>query len=128
MCSPIYLYVSATIIRSSPLVAKESPVELPRTLHAQLYLLAYDRKRHRFLFDRDNRRHMRWLFDFALRAAMLTDLYLTGYVGDKEGKACLASTARHDDPVLYQVLKGVAGRNWAELVARDPFSPNGCTH
>ena len=52
-------------------------MELPQTLHAQLYLLAYDSKRHQFRFDR-------WeLFGFALRAAMLTDLYLTGYLEDR---------------------------------------------
>jgi len=92
-------------------------VELPQTLHAQLYLLAYDRERHRFRLDRDNYSNKHWLFDFALRAAMLTDLYLTGYVEDQEGKAYQARAARHDDPVLHQVLKDVAGRDWAQLVA-----------
>ena len=43
-------------------------MNLPQTLHGQLYLLAYDRKRHRF--DGDNLP----LFGLALRAAMLTDL------------------------------------------------------
>ena len=84
-------------------------MELPQTLHAQLYLLAYDRKRHSW--------DTRWLFGFALRAAMLTDLYLTGYVEDKEGKAYPAGVARHDDPVLHEALKGVAGRDWAQLIA-----------
>ena len=70
-------------------------MELPQTLHAQLYLLAYDRKRHQFRFERDNGNDTHWLFGFALRAAMLTDLYLTGHLEDKDGKACPASAARH---------------------------------
>ena len=56
-------------------------MDLPQTLHSQLYLLAYDRKRHQF----DIYNHS--LFGFALRAAMLTDLYLTGYLEDKGGQA-----------------------------------------
>jgi hypothetical protein len=55
-------------------------VDLPQTLHDQLYLLAFDRQRHRF--DGDNCS----LFGFALRAAMLTDLYMTGYLEDKGGR------------------------------------------
>jgi hypothetical protein len=42
-------------------------VELPQTLHGQLFLLAYDRCR----------------FGLALRTAMLTDLYLTGHLADE---------------------------------------------
>ena len=94
-------------------------MDLPQTLHAQLYLMAYDRKRHRFRFGRDNSWDTRWLFGFALRAAMLTDLYLTGYVEAKQGKASPASAARPDDPVLQEALEGVAGHDWAELIAHD---------
>lgn len=53
-------------------------MDLPQTLHGQLYVLAFDRDRHRF--DGDNL----WLFGFALRAAMLTDLYLNGYIETRE--------------------------------------------
>jgi hypothetical protein len=42
--------------------------------------MAFDRDRHRF--DGDNL----WLFGFALRAAMLTDLYLSGYLEDNGGR------------------------------------------
>jgi hypothetical protein len=49
-------------------------VDLPQTLHARLYLLAWDPQHHRFRFDRDKRRDNGWRFGFALRAAMLTDL------------------------------------------------------
>ena len=48
-------------------------MELPRTLHAQLYLLAYDREHHRFGGTSSS---ARWFFEFALRSAMLTELYL----------------------------------------------------
>ena len=49
-------------------------VELPQTLHGQLFLLAYDRCRRRL--DGNDR----WRFGLALRTAMLTDLYLTGHL------------------------------------------------
>ena len=89
-------------------------MDLPPTLHGQLYLLAYDRNRHRFDFDN------LWLLGFALRAAMLTDLFLTGYLQDTEGKACQASHARPGDPVLRAVFDtiGVSGpKTWAWLIA-----------
>jgi hypothetical protein len=94
-------------------------VDLPQTLHAQLYLVAYDPQHHRFRFERDNGRDNGWLFGFALRAAMLTDLYLTGHVEDKQGNAHPTSAARPDDPVLHEALKGVAGRDWAQLIAHN---------
>ena len=89
-------------------------MDLPQTLHGQLYLLAYDRNRHRFDFDN------LWLLGFALRAAMLTDLFLTGYLQDAEGKACQASRTRLRDPVLRAVFDtiGVNGpKTWAWLIA-----------
>jgi Golgi phosphoprotein 3 (GPP34) len=86
-------------------------VELPQTLHAQLYLLAYDRKRRQFRFDR-------WmLFGFALRAAMLTDLYMSGHLEDKGGKAWSATAAHPADPVLRAALMGATGRDWAQLIS-----------
>ena len=91
-------------------------MELPQTLHAQLYLLAYDRNRRRFQFGRDN---TRWLFSFALRSAMLTDLFLTGYVEDEDGKAHRTRAAHPDDPVLQDALNGVEGRDWRKLIVRD---------
>ena len=90
-------------------------MDLPQTLHGQLYLLAYDRKRHRF--DGDNL----WLFGFALRAAVLTDLYLTGHLQDAGGKPCPSSVARPVDPVLGAAFDqiGVTGqKDWAEFDRR----------
>jgi hypothetical protein len=86
-------------------------VELPQTLHAQLYLLTYDQRRHRFDV------YYPQLFGFALRAAMLTDLYLTGHLEDKEGKAYAGRVAQHDDAVLHEALKDVTGRDWAQFIA-----------
>jgi hypothetical protein len=93
-------------------------VTLPQTLHGQLYLLAYDRQQHRF--DGDNFP----LFGLALRAAMLTDLYLTGYIEDKDGKAHRSSVVTPDDPVLRTVCAQIGsvfsgGRDWARLIAED---------
>ena len=49
--------------------------QVPSTLHGQLFLLAFDPKQGRF-DGRDSP-----LFGLALRAAMLTELYLTGLPG-----------------------------------------------
>jgi hypothetical protein len=96
-------------------------VDLPQTLHGQLYLLAYDRKRHRFsagsvvVFDANNFP----LSGYAVRAAMLTDLYLTGHLEDKGGNPYPSSVNRPDDPVLRAAFHqiGVIGRNdWAQLI------------
>ena len=62
-------------------------MDLPQTLHAQLYLVGL---RPANATDSDSNATTGgthgWLFGFALRAAMLTDLYLTGHVEDKQGK------------------------------------------
>jgi hypothetical protein len=83
-------------------------------LHAQLYLLACDRKRYRFGAKGSNGR---WRLDLALRAAMLTDLYLTGHVEDRMGKAYPTGTARHEDPVLHEALNEVTGQDWTRWIA-----------
>jgi hypothetical protein len=78
---------------NSPAKRREAAmVYLPRTLHGRLYLLSYDRELHQF-DDHD------LLFTFALRAAMLTDLYLTGYLTDEGDWAYVSDAARPDDPI-----------------------------
>jgi len=89
-------------------------VELPRTLHAQLYLLAYDREHHRFGGTSSS---ARWFFEFALRSAMLTELYLAGYLEDRDGKAHPVRGSHHDDPVLHEALNDVSGQDWARWIA-----------
>jgi hypothetical protein len=94
-------------------------VELPRTLHGQLYLLAYDRKQRRFQYDYDDAWKMRWRFGFALKSAMLADLYLTGYIEDREGKAHRKNSQSHPDPVLDEALSTAVGRPWTEVITND---------
>jgi hypothetical protein len=53
---------------------------------------------------------------YAVRAAMLTDLYLSGCIEDREGKTYRSSTSRHDDPVLNDAVKGISGQTWKELI------------
>ncbi|WP_164478652.1 GPP34 family phosphoprotein [Mycolicibacterium stellerae] len=91
-------------------------MELPQTLHGQLYLLAYDKKRRQFQFDCNSGWNKQWRFEFALRSAMLTDLHLTGYIEDRNGEACRLKT-RHDDPVLNDMLNRAAGQGWSQLVS-----------
>ncbi len=92
----------------------DAPATLPLTLHGRLYLLAHDRHRRRLDLQR------LWLLGFCLRAAMLTDLYLTGHLRDVEGKAHVCGSARHGDPLLDEVLR-MDGENeptaWATLIA-----------
>ena len=90
-------------------------MELPRTLHGQLFLLAYDRNRRRFDFGSDGSWKNQWRFEFALRSAMLTDLYLAGYIENRNGEASLLK-AHHDDPLLQKALDHCAGRGWSQLV------------
>ena len=57
------------------------------------------------------------LFDFALRAAMLTDLDLSGHLENKDGKAWPTTAAQPADPVLRAALAGTTGREWAQLIS-----------
>ena len=90
-------------------------VRLPQTLHGQLFLLAYDRRRHRV--DLDNH----WRFGLALGAAMLTNLYLTGHLHDNDGRPDRSGIEPPDDPVLCAVLDQMGTdrrRNWARFILR----------
>ena len=97
-------------------------MNLPQTLHGQLFLLAYDRRRQTFDGDK------RWCFGLALRAAMLSDLYLTGHLEDKEnddGARYPVGVTRPDDPVLRAVfdeIRDEPGKSWAQVVARNSQS------
>lgn len=88
-------------------------MDLPQTLHSQLYLLAFDRDHHRF--DGGNLS----LFGFALRAAMMTDLYLTGYLEDKDDNPHLRSDTPPNDPVLAAAFDQIRGSGWAQLIAEN---------
>jgi Golgi phosphoprotein 3 (GPP34) len=90
-------------------------MELPTSLPGRVYLLAYDREPRRC--DVGDRVY----FEFTLRAAMLTDLYVTGHVEDKGGRPYRTSSVeRLDDPLLRAMLDqiGADGRkDWAKVIA-----------
>ena len=91
-------------------------VELPQTLHGQLFLLAYDRFRGRV--DGDSR----WRFGLALRTAMLTDLYLTGHLRDVDGRPSPVGATDPDDPLLRAALDEIGiteHQSWTRAVAHD---------
>ena len=75
-------------------------MDLPQTLHGQLYLLAFDRKR-----GTDSRATTSKLLGSALRAAMLTDLYLTGHLEDKQGQPYASRVERLGDPLLARGVR-----------------------
>jgi hypothetical protein len=94
-------------------------VDIPQTLYSRFYLLAYDPRRHRF--DIDDLR----LFGFALRAAMLSDLYLTSHLEDHEGRpVIIEGVARPDDPMLRAVFDEISvnsRKDWADLIATNAW-------
>ncbi|KDF00561.1 hypothetical protein Y900_016820 [Mycolicibacterium aromaticivorans JS19b1 = JCM 16368] len=89
-----------------------SPV--PPTLHGQLFMLAFDPRSGRFDgYDPQ-------LFGFALRAAMLTDLHLRGFLVERAGAPVPARAASPDDPILRAEFAQVGVHNratWAHLIA-----------
>jgi Golgi phosphoprotein 3 (GPP34) len=76
-------------------------MELPESLPARLYLLAYDRRRQRLT--------ARTQLGYVLRAAALADLELRGNLTDQDGKARVAGDRVVADPVLDAVLQEIAG-------------------
>ncbi len=87
---------------------------VPSTLHGQLFLLAFDSRSGRFDC------HDPQLFGFALRAAMLTDLHLRGFLVERAGKPVPARAASPDDQILRAEFAQVGVHNratWAQLVA-----------
>lgn len=88
--------------------------QVPSTLHGQLFLLAFDPKLGRF----DG--HDTALFGFALRAAMLADLYLRGFLVEREGRAVPGKAISPGDLLLRGTFAQVGVHNratWAELIA-----------
>jgi hypothetical protein len=91
-------------------------LELPQTLHAQLFLLTYDRYRGRL--DGDDR----WRFGLALRTAILTDLYLTGHLIDHKDRPRPVDGPLPRNPLLRTVLNDIGDnepQDWMHAVARD---------
>lgn len=91
-------------------------MSLPTTLHGQLYLLSLDRRRR--VEHRDP-----ILAGMALRAAMLTDLYLSGNITDRGGTPHPVDRAQPVDPVLRAALRRIGSGeypSWAAAIAPDP--------
>jgi Golgi phosphoprotein 3 (GPP34) len=101
----------------APTLVQMMPTGLPDTLHGQLYLLCIDRRRGRF----DDCRSA--LLGMALRAAMLTDLYLSGHVHDLHGMPSECGIAPPKDPVLKAMideLERCRYSSWARAISPEP--------
>ncbi|MEV5413689.1 GPP34 family phosphoprotein [Thermopolyspora sp. NPDC052614] len=87
-------------------------MNVPETLPAQLYLLAYDQDKHRLAGG--------MYFRYLLRAAALTELLFSGRIADESGKVRPVEHARPlDDPVLAQVLQQISEskpRSWQHWI------------
>ncbi|MEN3356534.1 MAG: hypothetical protein V7637_516 [Mycobacteriales bacterium] len=89
---------------------------LPPSLPARLYLLAYDPRRQRPVTA--------YRIQYSLRAAALTDLWLTGHLSDAHGRPALTrgtGTGQVTDPVLAGMLRQIeAGkpRLWEHWIRR----------
>jgi len=88
-------------------------VEIPDTLPARLYLLAYDARRGRLT--------ARSKLAYLIRAAALVDLQLRGHLADEKGRPRAATAASPVlDPVLESVLAEITvgkSRRWQRWVA-----------
>jgi hypothetical protein len=94
-----------------------TPTGLPDTLHGQLYLLSIDRRRGRL----DDCRSV--LLGMALRAAMLTDVYLSGHVHDVHGMPRACGSTVPKDPVLKAMIDELVRcsfSSWARAISPDP--------
>jgi hypothetical protein len=88
-------------------------MNLPESLPARLYLLAFDTDKGR-LSGRSQ-------LGLVLRAAALADLYLRGRLADEGGKVRATGTGPAGDPVLDAVLQEAADgspRSWHRTVGR----------
>ena len=87
---------------------------LPESLPARLYLLAYDTEKNRVTALSQ--------LGLVLRAAALTDLYLTGRVADENGKVrATGDRPPAGDPLLDEVLQQLAEhrpRSWQGWITR----------
>lgn len=82
------------------------------SLHGQLYMVSYDVAHQRFTG--------RNLLELALRAAMLTDLHLSGHLREVNGRPAQATSTPPGDPVLRWAFEtiGPTGLSWTAAIAR----------
>ncbi|MGP4028405.1 GOLPH3/VPS74 family protein [Actinomadura sp. 3N407] len=86
-------------------------VNVPESLPARMYLLAYDLRKHKMSMGGSR-------LGYVLRAAALTELYLDGRLGEERRKPVPGTPG--DDP--YGVLAQIAGsrpRSWRHWVRKD---------
>ncbi|WP_250292320.1 GOLPH3/VPS74 family protein [Frankia sp. CiP1_Cm_nod1] len=96
-------------------------MNLPESLPARLYLASYDIDRQRLTG--------RLYLGYLLRAAALTDLFLTGHLSDVKGRArvippsAATGRVRDVDPLLAGILKQITGssrpRSWQYWIRRE---------
>ncbi|MFG2001034.1 GPP34 family phosphoprotein [Spirillospora sp. NPDC048911] len=85
-------------------------VEVPDSLPARMFLLAYDVTKKRMT--------ARSRLGYVLRGAALTELYLDGRLGEKNGKPCVETAG--DDPYgLLHQISGSRPRSWQHWVRKD---------
>ena len=86
-------------------------VNVPESLPARMFLLAYDLRKHRMSVGGSR-------LGYVLRAAALTELYLDGRLGEEDGKPVQGTPG--DDP--YGVMAEIAAsrpRSWQHWVSKD---------
>ncbi|MEN3534917.1 GPP34 family phosphoprotein [Microbispora sp. ZYX-F-249] len=89
-------------------------MNVPGSLTAQLYLLAYDPRKERVVTN--------YRIPYLLRAAALTDLLLMGRIADDDGKVRVVSKDRLGDPVLDGLLRQLAEtgpKPWRHWIGKD---------
>lgn len=90
-------------------------MNVPETLPARLFLLAYDPRKKRIAGG--------MYFPYLIRAAALTELLFTGRIADESGKPRVVEHARPvDDPVLAGVLRQIEEskpRSWQHWIRKD---------
>jgi hypothetical protein len=89
-------------------------MNLPESLPARMYLLAYDTEK--------NRMTSRSQLGLVLRAAALADLYLSERLADDRGKARVADPRPTGDPLLDDLMGQIAAanrpRSWHRWIGR----------
>jgi hypothetical protein len=90
-------------------------MNVPDSLPAQLYLLSYDTHKQRVVTN--------YRLPYLLRAAVLTDLLISGHIADQGGKVHVVKDHhRLADPVLEGVLRQIAQsrpRAWSHWIGKD---------
>jgi hypothetical protein len=88
-------------------------MQRPNELHYRVYLLAYDLEKED-LYDRTRTA-------FLVRAGVLTELAVRGYVVDSDGDVRVAKAEPARDPALDEALRQIAGhdRSWKSWLRHD---------